>query len=162
MDKTDKTPFAPGCYGSALAFSADDDICRACPFNAACETRHLTAMAQLRRALHVTTTTRRRASDKMSVMAEQIFNELGLSAGHIRKSMQAGRNPFSMRDFLGDVVAVLINSESTNRAFLAQVLERRRAVRPSVADKQARQAIQILTHCEAIEITDGAISICRE
>lgn len=162
MDMTDKTPFAPGCYGSALAFSEEDDICRNCPFNTACAARHVTAMASLRRALHVTHTTKRRTSDKMSVAAEQIFNELGQSATSIRKAITAGKNPFSMRDFLGDVVAVLLHSESANRAFLAQVLERRRVVRPSVADKQARQAIQILVHCEAIEIVDGAISICRE
>lgn len=162
MDMTDKTAFAPGCYGSALAFTAEDDICRTCPFRVTCEPRHLTAMAQLREMLHVTTSTKRRASSTMSVAAEQIFEGLGKSASDIRKQVLAGRNPFSMRDFLGDVVAVLLNSESVNRAFLAQVLERRRAIKPSVADKQVRQAIQILTHCGVIETTDGVISLCRE
>lgn len=36
----DELALAPGCFGSALSFNAEDTICQACPFNAKCQPVH--------------------------------------------------------------------------------------------------------------------------
>ena len=163
MDSKTETTFAPGCFGSALAFSQDDEVCKACPFHGDCETRSVTALASLQSMFGVASKPRRRKSEAMSQKAEEIFNALGQSADEIRKAVMSGRNPFSLRrGFLGDVVSVLLSHPNVTRAFLTQVLEARRAVRTSVADVYARQAIQILRHCDVITVAGDTIQLRQE
>ena len=40
--------FAPGCFGSALAYSECDAVCSVCPFKTKCEPAHLATKAELR------------------------------------------------------------------------------------------------------------------
>ena len=47
--------FAPGCFGSALAFKADDAVCEGCIFKAQCQPVHLEALASLRARLGIKT-----------------------------------------------------------------------------------------------------------
>lgn len=49
MQDVIKVPdMAPGCFGSAINFDADDMICRSCPFAKLCEPAHLRARDILR------------------------------------------------------------------------------------------------------------------
>lgn len=162
MSFTDKSPFAPGCFGSALAFSAKDDLCQDCPFFSECSAKSALALEELQAYFEIPTGPAKRKSDTMSVKAQEIFEGLGKTADEIRRALMGGTNPFSMRKgFMGDVCFVLLNQPQVTRAFLTEMLQARREIKPSVADMYVRQSIQILRHCEAVAV-DGDVFSLRQ
>lgn len=157
----DKTAFAPGCFGSPLAFGSSDEVCVRCPFYGECGARKADAMQALRDLMSVTVAPKARTpSDQMSVAARKVFDKLGQTAEEILSAILEGRNPFNKRKgFLWDACQTLGGEAFVTRALLAETLAYRLGIQESVADLYARQAVQILRHCGAVTVKEDRISL---
>lgn len=157
-----KNAFAPGCFGSALTWRENDEVCKSCPYTRDCEARSRVALEQLRELCGVQVAPQRRANGALSKRAEAVLDKLDMTTAEIRGAIQAGRNPFPKQSgFLREICAALM-IQPANRAFLTMILQRRMEITETVADVYTRLALQILNHCEAITTEGDAVSLLKE
>lgn len=165
--------FAPGCFGSAIAFKEEDVICRGCSLVEQCRPAHLHAKALLQERLGISPAERpapkKAASpapvDPTTLTLPQKTRELldRLDRGHyaINEKLGCGENPFSdAMPFMRVACHVLLHiSRPVNRELLAAAFVKKLGWQQNTADAHARLAIQALTHVGAVENRDGLIML---
>lgn len=117
-------------------------------------------MEQLRNFLGVTVKKPSRQAGSLPAKVQKIFEELGKTEEEVRLAMQAGVNPFSVREgFVGIVAHMLLHFSETTRQTIKTVLMARRGYNEATADVYARHSIQILTHCKVAELSGETIRL---
>lgn len=163
--------FAPGCFGSALAFQADDVICRNCVFSSQCEPVHSVAKTELRKRFGVTVReTKKTMADKFAGSTEtvlpsktqMILDRIDNSNFDIVGKLNRGENPFgsSMR-FLTVACHLLLRRPFITQEHITAGCVYSLKCQRSTAEAYSRIAIQILSHVGAIESNDGMMTIKR-
>lgn len=156
---TEKPLYAPGCFGEAATYR-DDEICRACSYNAACALAHARVLKQLREFHGFDVKEPTRQVGSLPVKVKKIFDELGKSAEEVRSEMQAGVNPYSIQaSFVGIACHILLTCRETTRETLASVLRKYRGYNDATADVYARHSIQILKHCGVVSVDGEKINL---
>ncbi|SOC90118.1 hypothetical protein SAMN05216358_0142 [Rhizobium sp. AN5] len=174
--------YAPGCYGSAVAFKKDDTVCRGCKFASMCEPAHLEAQAVLRERYGIKTSAqvyaerdRRLAEERAEREAnrpadmlvlpkktQELIDRLDRGNYDVKGKFSRGENPFgaSMK-FMQIVGHLLLNLKNTriDRALIATAFVKKLDWQQGTADAHARMAIQALEHIGAICNQDGIISL---
>lgn len=163
--------FAPGCFGSALAFNGDDMICRTCMFCSQCEPVHDLAKAQLRKHFGIDI----KEPKKKHFVTEDgtvevvipkrtqiIIDRINNANFDIVGNLQRGVNPFigSMK-FLAVACHLLLRMPALKQENIVAGCVYALKCQTNTAEAYARVAIQVLTHVGAIETNDGVISIKR-
>lgn len=102
---TNTPQFAPGCFGSALAFKSADQICRQCVFRAQCEPEHYKNLQALRDKYGI------KSKDRPKVLNDDDEKYPGLTAKvvevierlkrmdiDVKGMFKSGQNPFVGRN----------------------------------------------------------------
>jgi len=169
---TDIPNFAPGCFGSALAFQPDNTICQACPFNSQCQPLHEQNLAALRQRFGIQPTRRGPklkpaasptddpASMVLPVKVRRLIEKLDISDLRITEKIKQGINPFEGRSPFMQVACHLLMrlGRPLPRPLLAQALVQKLGWQKNTADAHARMAFQALAHIGVIVDTEaGAV-----
>lgn len=165
--------FAPGCFGSALAYDDAAPICQVCKFAGECQPMHLTNLAALQTALSIP----KRATAKREVEAQPVAAEMTLpvkvralvdkldkSNLRVTERLARGENPFldTSSNFLKVVGHLLVrSSRPLFRRDFAMAFQMKLHWAPGTADSHARMAMQALTHIGAVDEIDGAVIVRR-
>lgn len=153
--------YTPGCFG-LMATYAEDEVCGRCPHKVECAVIHHRAVKQLRAFHGLPDKEPSRQVGELPVKVKKVFEELGKTVSEVKQMMWSGLNPYSLQaGFIGVVCHVVLNAEETNRAFLTEILMRRRKYNEATADVYARHSIQILQHCGVIAIEGDKIKRTR-
>lgn len=145
---------APGCFGSAFSYG-EDEICCSCVFAAQCFPMHQVALEELQNMYGVKAPTRKKS--EIAVKSLKIFESLGKTQGEVREAMMAGVNPYDKNSSTtGLVCQLLLNAKELTRSIMEKVVARRQNINETTASVYVRQALQILTYCDAVEI-DGKV-----
>lgn len=152
---TEKPAYAPGCFGKVYCYTGDA-VCGACPFAGQCEAAGKLRLAQLQELYGVETPTRKVAS--LPVKPKKMLEELGRTEQEVKDEMLAGRNPYRVSDGPVGIVAhlVLFAGCLTRERITQAMMAHRPDYNLKTAKVYTRYAIQILTHCGAVE-TDGRV-----
>ena len=174
--------YAPGCFGSAVAFKKDDTVCRGCKFASLCEPAHLEAQRVLRERYGIKTTQEGLAEQRQQREAEkqqreairpaemlvlprktqELIDRLDRGNYDVKGKFSRGENPFgaSMK-FMQIVGHLLLNLKNAriDRALIATAFVKKLEWQQGTADAHARMAIQALEHIGAITNNDGIISL---
>jgi len=174
--------FAPGCFGSALAFKSEDVVCSNCPFAAACEPAHLEARRLLRERYGLQTTQevvraeisarkaekeeRSRALDPSALTlpkkTQELIQRLDRGQYDVVGKLQRGENPFgSAIPFMRVLCHLLLKGFQLRQDTLTTAFAKQFNWQSGTAAAHARMAIQALEHVGAVENRDGIISIRR-
>lgn len=177
--------FAPGCYGSALAFKSDDSVCMGCIFQPQCEPVHRVALATLRTRLGIKTKDTRE-TEKLAARAaarqaqeplspemlalpkkvQDLVNRLDRGNYDVVGKLQRGENPFGaelkfMRVAAHLLLALAPRNMSMDRDLLTTAFVKHLGWQENTAEAHARQAIQALTHVGAVDNNNGAVILRR-
>ncbi len=166
--------FAPGCYGSALAYDDAAPICQVCKFAGECKPLHLSNLEALQEALHIPkrkTAVRREveapaASPEMTlpVKVRALVDKLDRSSLRVTERLARGENPFldTSSNFLKIVGHLLVRANRPlSRRDFAMAFQMKLHWTPGTADSHARMAMQALTHIGAVDEIDGAVIVRR-
>lgn len=154
---TERPPYAPGCFGSALSFSKDE-VCGACAFAAQCEPVHLRALAQLKDFYGVKTPTR--AKSDLPVKVKKLFDELNRSEEEVREAMLAGTNPYPVSEgFVGVICHLILTAKQITRPTLERALAAHRGLNEETSSFYTRQALHILRHCGAVDVDGKTVTL---
>lgn len=170
---TDAVPsFAPGCFGSALAFDPTAPVCTVCKFKAQCETLHKTNMEALRERIGITVNrSKAKKSDRFSDIgmtppkkAIELAAQIQEKGIKVTEAFREGRNPF---DGVGMVMLRIIAHKllkatgAVPRSEFSFACQKLLKWQPSTADAQIRIGIATLIHIGAVDVVDGAVSLRR-
>lgn len=162
---------APGCFGSALAFQADDMICSRCVFAAQCEPVHIIAKSELRKRFGIEikepkkTTIKHEDGTIETVLPKrtQIFiDRINNANFDIVGKLQRGVNPFgSSMKFLAVACHLFLRMPAVKHEHITAACIHALKCQSNTADAYARIAVQVLTHVGAIDSNDGVMTIKR-
>lgn len=163
---------APGCFGSALAFEANDMICGHCVFASQCEPVHALAKMELRKRFGIEikeskkTTIRHEDGTVETVLPKrtQLFiDRINNANFDIVGKLQRGVNPFgtSMK-FLAVACHLLLRMPSVKHEHITAACIHSLKCQQNTAEAYARIAVQVLTHVGAVRINDGVMTIKRD
>ncbi|SCW95770.1 hypothetical protein [Ancylobacter rudongensis] len=173
---TNVPEFAPGCFGSALAYRETDSICTACVFAGRCKPLHLQAQAALRArfGIELTETQKRRiqraanppahpAEMTVPKKVQALIDRFDNTNSRVAEQLGQGVNPFATTlPFMRIVCHLLLNyAKPIDRGLLATAFASRLNWQQDTAEAHARMAIQALTHIGAVDNIDGAIALRR-
>lgn len=179
---TDIPHFAPGCFGSALAFKEDDSVCMGCVFKAECQPIHLEARAALRARLGIKLPEEIKAARPakpkvefldqseaalaLPVKVQELVDKLDRGGYDVVNKLQAGENPFGASlKFMKVAAHLLLGFAKANRPLDAEVLTtafvKTLGWQESTAQAHTRMAIQALTHIGAVDNLQGKIVLRR-
>lgn len=166
---------APGCFGSALGFAADNAVCRNCVFAETCEPLHRVNLQTLRATFNIKPPkVRLKAAEESGSECEALatvksvpskvavylkrFEDAGI---RIVESLQARRNPFGAEaKFMACAAHALLKLDEIDRplrrASLATMISKKLGCSETTGEAYARMALQILYHVGAIDVIDGA------
>lgn len=161
--------FAPGCFGSALAFSEKDAICRNCVFSQGCESAHKIAKAELRSRFGITVRESKKpladvcANEPTTTLPKKtqaLFDRINGANYDIVGKLRSGVNPFgeSMR-FMAVACQLLLKVPNVKQSTITAGCVYKLGCQEDTAEAYARTAIQILSHVGAIDSNDGVITI---
>jgi hypothetical protein len=168
--------FAPGCFGSALAFQEDHSVCRGCKFLADCKPLHEQNLETLRVAMGITEAPRRfqmaeptpeNPTPGAMVLPKKVMEEaerLDAMGLDIVPKMQRGENPFSkeFKKYLYVAAHMLMHVKGAlKHQQIAAAYVSRLNYTTKTADALARQAVQIFQHIGAIEQTQTGYRLRR-
>jgi hypothetical protein len=137
--------YAPGCFGFA-AYS-EDAVCTTCPYVADCAPLAQRKLVQLRSTYGFEVKPSRQVGE-LALKVRKIFDDLGKTVDEVRRAMQEGMNPYSIRaGFVGLACYVLLKRKVTTREAIITVLMAHRDYNLATAEVYARHAIQILVYC---------------
>lgn len=162
--------FAPGCFGSSIAFDVDD-VCRNCPFFEQCEKASLTVKNELRSkyGIHVPKKKQKIVVDAngdtslvLPKKTQNLLKRLDVSVDDICGSIRNNINPFESKGpkYLSLLCHLLIrtkkpiNSDQLVAAFMTKF-----SWKEDTAKVHARIAAQALEHVGAIRRVDGVITL---
>lgn len=160
-------PFAPGCFGSALAY-AENSFCRACVFREQCEPMHKQNLTALRARFGIDTNPRKRANvldgaDGLALpkKTQELVNRLDYGNLRITEKLAAGENPFETGlAFMKIACHLLLRlGRPFDRGTLSAAFAHKLNWKDGTADSHARMAIQALVHIGAVDLNDGYISL---
>ncbi|TDW20531.1 hypothetical protein EV128_125161 [Rhizobium azibense] len=168
--------FAPGCFGSALAYEETAPVCAVCKFAEACKPLHLTNLEILRERVGVKGKGNKDAKNPLvekptagpaemtvpkKVMA--LVEKLDSSNLRVTENFAKGVNPFAASsNFLKIAGHLLLKlKQPLDRQTLAYAYTTKLGWTEGTADSHARMAIQALTHIGAVNNIDGAIVLRR-
>lgn len=167
---------APGCYGSALTYSADGPECRSCMFAATCKPLSLERRTALRAKLGIpdrapvpAKVRTQPASDGASLMstlpkkvgeAVQRIERMGVK---VTEALRQGVNPFTTKPaFLRLTCHLLLRMpDGFDRQSLKHGLMRKLDWSEGTASSHAAQAFQILVALGAAEEINGKLTMKR-
>lgn len=86
------TNFAPGCFGSALAFRSQDLVCRQCPLNERCGLISEQNMAALRAKYSL----KEKKLPPLEEKVKKVVTALRKANLNIRANVVEGKNPFTV------------------------------------------------------------------
>lgn len=166
--------FAPGCFGSALAFQDDHPVCKSCVFRQQCEPQHEANLVTLRLTLGVVVAepkpiippmddaTVDPAALALPKKVRELVHRLDHSNLNIIERLGRGENPFETTlPFLRIFCHLLLRAGTVNRSTLQYACETKLNWNPGTAMSHSRMAFQALEHVGAIEIVDGAARLRR-
>lgn len=164
--------FAPGCFGSALAFQTDNSVCRACPFADRCQPLHEQNLAALREKFGITAV-RRGPKLKpavsptgdgsemvLPVKVRRLIEKLDTANLRVAENIAKRINPFEGKSpFMQIACHLLMNlKRPLDRQLLAMAFVQKLSWKQNTADAHARMALQALAHIGVITDTEaGAI-----
>lgn len=155
----EKPAYAPGCFGKVYCF-AEDAICGACEFADRCKPARDRANVQLQSMYGVEAPKSKRSG--LAVKPKQMFDELGKTEEQVREAMLAGQNPYRVKDGpVGIVAHLVLRLGVAKRSTLTRCVKEHRKLSDDTASVYTRYAIQILTHCGAVEVNGDAITLIR-
>lgn len=163
-------PFAPGCFGSALAYQGDNSFCRACVFQAECEPLHQQTLAALRARFGIKVAALAKAAtdknggalavpQKVQALIER-FERCGI---RITEKLAEGQNPFASNFAFMKIACHLLLKlgRPVDRKMLTAAFTSKLDWAPPTAESHARMAFQALIHIGAVDEIDGRIQIRR-
>lgn len=172
---TDVPKFAPGCFGSALAFNQDNAICKACIFADKCQPLHEENLGRLRAHFGIVPKAEKKPKKEMvssiglavSEKTRQLIDKLDRGSFNVIENLRKGVNPFdrSMPSMmLATHLLIGLNrmNKSLTRPMLAAKYVSALGLKENTADAYARMNIEALIHIGAVENVDGAIRIRRQ
>lgn len=160
--------FAPGCFGSSIAFSTDD-ICKNCSFFEACQNVHFHVTQELRKKYGITVPkTKRRVKVNLNgdttlalpIKTQNVLNKLETSAEDICSLIKKNINPFQNKGpkYLSLLCHLLIREKQPIKSeFLITAFMTKFSWKEETARVHVRIATQILEHIGAIKRIDGTI-----
>ncbi|OCP22016.1 MULTISPECIES: hypothetical protein [unclassified Ensifer] len=169
-------PFAPGCFGSALAFDDQAPVCSVCKFAESCRPLHEHNLQILRDRVGVKGKGSKKAKNplvdrppadpaKLTVpkKVQELVDKLDKSNLRVTESFTKGVNPFaSSSSFLKIAGHLLLKlRQPLDRQTLAYAFTSKLGWTEGTADSHARMTIQALTHIGAVVNIDGLISLRR-
>lgn len=167
--------FAPGCFGSALAYDDAAPICTVCKFSAECQPLHATNLKALRESLGIPDSGVRKrkvenapageAGMTMPVKTKALINRIEGAKLRVTESFANGVNPFANMgsNFLKIVGHLLLKSpRPLTRQDFAMAFQMKLNWSQGTADSHARMAIQALQYIGAIDEVDGAVKLRRD
>jgi len=165
--------FAPGCFGSVIAFSAADGVCQHCPFAEQCRPAHEERKQKLREAYGIKVPVKQRKEQAVdpvtgeaimtvSLKAQALIERLDKSTLDICGKLQRGMNPFpdnapKYLKFLCHLM--LINQRPIPNDYLVAAFMQKFDWKQDTAKAHVRIACKVLEHVGAININDGAIRL---
>jgi len=174
---TEIPSFAPGCFGSALAFQTDSTICRNCPFAAQCQPLHEENLLALRDRFGIKPTRRGPklkpaivpmtdadpALMVLPVKVRRLIEKLDVSNLRITENLSKGINPFEGKvPFLQIACHLLLRlGRPLPRPLLAQAFVQKLGWQQNTADAHARMAFQALAHIGAITDSEAGAVLKR-
>ena len=167
--------FAPGCYGSALAFDIEQSVCRRCAFATSCQTLHQENLAALRARFGIVAKPKPAApppeADKINPATMMLPKKVREHIERIERAgikitdkLRAGENPFPTSGFAFLRVAchLLLNlPKPVDQKLLTFALEAKLNWRHDLANAHARMALQVLTHVGAVDELEGKFVLRR-
>lgn len=173
--------FAPGCFGSALAFKEDDSVCQGCVFKAQCEPVHVEARVALRARLGIPSLQEVKAAAAAPKAAfkdqspealalpkkvQELVDKLDRGGYNVVESLKRGENPFGasmpfMKIAAHLLLALAPRNKSIDRDLLTTAFVSKLGWQENTAEAHARMAIQALTHIGAVTNDNGAILLRR-
>ncbi|WP_276122599.1 hypothetical protein [Pararhizobium qamdonense] len=170
-------PFAPGCYGSALAFEETAPVCAVCKFAETCRPLHLSNLQILRERVGVKgkgskTAKNPLASEKppaspaeltVPKKVQALVEKLDSSNLCVTENFAKGVNPFTASaNFLRIAGHLLLKlNKPLDRQTLAYAFTAKLGWTEGTADSHARMTLQALTHIGAVNSIDGAVTLRR-
>lgn len=172
--------FAPGCFGSALAYQEEHPVCRGCKFAEQCRPMHEENLARLRAELHVkdkrqrfemTRPTESNPSPGAKVLPKKVreyCERLDRMRLNVTGNLAAGVNPFSPNSmsFLYVAAHLLMKLSKLDKPLRANLLTdayvHKLKCRESTAEAYARMALQIFQHIGAVDEIDGGFTLRRQ
>lgn len=164
---------APGCFGSALAFSKDDMICKACPFSVKCEPAHQKSKALLkaRFGIGVKEKQRPKAASVTAASTELTLGEKtkeilrfieGMKIG-VHDKLKEGINPFGDKlKFMTAVCFVLLRKPSSTEQMMTAAVATVMKCPEQEAQTLMKIGVEVLKHLGAITEKEGVYALRRD
>ncbi len=170
--------FAPGCFGSALAFEETAPVCAVCKFAEGCRPLHERNLDILRERVGVKGKGDKNAKNPLAekpsaapaemtlpVKVQALVEKLDRSNLRVTEHFARGLNPFAGQpgmSFLKIAGHLLLKmKQPLDRAALAYAFQAKLGWTERTADSHARMAIQALSHIGAVNNIDGLITLRR-
>ncbi len=172
-------PFAPGCFGSALAFEETAPVCTVCIFAESCRPLHERNLEILRERVGVEGKGSKKAKNPLASKptaapaemtipkkVQALIERLDRSNLRVTEHFAKGVNPFANQPGMGFLKIaghlLLKLKEPLDRHTLAYAFQTKLGWTEGTADSHARMAIQALTHIGAVRNIDGLITLRRD
>lgn len=167
--------FAPGCFGSALAFQESHPLCASCQFVTDCKPLHEVNLAHLKKECHIQD---RRSFTMNSPSAgnpnpgarvltkkvREYLDKIEKAGIRITEGLSQGVNPFDPKvmSFMHVAAHLLLRlKEPVQSRTLALAFTRRFNCGESTAEAYVRITTQILRHVGAVDVMDGGMILRR-
>jgi len=168
--------FAPGCFGSIIAFSSEDGVCSHCPFAEQCESAHEERKRKLQATYGIKVPVKQRKQQAvdpvtgepvmtLSLKAQALLEKLDKSSLDICGNLQRGINPFNKNapKYLKLLChLMLINQRPVPNHYLVAAFMQEFNWKQDTAKTHVRIACQALEHVGAIALVDGTIRIKQQ
>jgi hypothetical protein len=167
--------FAPGCFGSALAFDENAPVCSVCTFKDQCGPVHELNLIALREKLGIRV--KKRAPNRkeepsahpspammLAKKTQALVERIERSKIRVTEGFREGRNPFDNAgmQFMRIASHLLLKlKQPMSREVLAMALETKLNWSKGTADSHARMAMQALAYIGAVDVIDGAVTLRR-
>ncbi|MFA9261821.1 MAG: hypothetical protein ACEQSB_00475 [Undibacterium sp.] len=164
--------FAPGCFGSALAYGEKIPVCRGCIFAASCQPLHEKNLAKLREHFGITIKQQTKIADKrkiaseggilsMSLKVQGLLARIDESKIKVTESLKAGVNPFvGSFPFLQIACHLLLRlEEPISQNTLTTALMTKMKWQQDTAKAHTRMAFQALMFIGAVDHSNGSITL---
>lgn len=161
--------FAPGCFGSALAYQAEHAVCKNCVYQAQCEPLHQANLAKLRAHFQIKERykVKERSPEEVATgvslpkKVRDLVDRLDNSNLMVTEKLARGENPFAEGfAFLKIAAHILLKRPTDQKTLVAAYMLKTKMTRDT-AVAHARMAIQALVHIGAVDLVDGVATIRR-
>lgn len=162
---------APGCFGSALAFSKTDMVCSACPFAKTCEPAHMKSKMALKekfgigfkeKAKIVAKTEKGTVELTTDKKTEAVLKWIEMMNVGVHDKLKQGINPFGSKTrFLSIFCHMLLTRPRSNNAQMVVAMMATLKCDEKSANAYLRIAAKAMLHLGVIENKDGIYELRR-